>query len=86
MISAAMFLPSWLACSMALLMLRTSASALMVVACASGSRRAWTDAAMNGPLKSMLSILARMTPWTRMRSRPSGSLSIRMMMPTVPIR
>ena len=38
-----------------------------------------------GPFLLVASIRARMRPWARMRTRPSGSFSIRMTRATVPI-
>ena len=59
---------------------RLRASSSGVISCR-GSIRAWRKLVVS----SMKLIRARETPWTRMRMRPSGSLSIRIMIATVPM-
>jgi hypothetical protein len=65
--------------------LRMRASLSMLFSGLSGSGRTLTSAVMWAPSSSKPSTRARMRPWARMRTRPSGSFSMRMIRATVPM-
>ena len=85
--SGEMFLPSDAARSIEPRTLRTSASTSSEFSGASGSEIGVTLAFdVVAAAASIESTRQRESPWIRMRMRPSGSFSIRMMIATVPTR
>ena len=83
--SGGMVLPSEVARSRPERTFRIMASLSMVFSPFSGSSTTETWALMSVPSSSKDSTRARTRPWARIRTRPSGSLSMRMIRATVPM-
>ena len=82
--SGEMFLPRFAAFSIEPRTLRTRASTSRERSGANTSSTTCNRARRNSPPELTSSTFAREMPWTRMRMRPSGSFSMRMITATVP--